>query len=116
MRSARAAAQPAALNRLPAAQLGAGSGILSTFRPVGVLVGTAVLGIALDAGISWTLPAGVDGSAVRVGDIAAAARVTGWHTAVEAFVCGFRAVALAAAALGVLTAVTVRRGAMYDAV
>jgi hypothetical protein len=40
--------------------------------------------------------------------------VTVWHTAVEAFVCGFRA--LVAAALGVLTAVTVRREAMYDTV
>jgi hypothetical protein len=80
-----------------------------------VLVGTTVLGFALDAGIKWPRPAGVarTASAVRVGDITAAARSTGWHTAVEAFAGGFRAVALVAAALGVLaavlTAVTVRR-------
>jgi EmrB/QacA subfamily drug resistance transporter len=97
----------AALDRLPPDQLGAGSGILSTFRPVGVLVGTTVLGVALDAGIRWTLPAGLAhvASAVRVGDITAAARTAGWHTAVEAFAGGFRAVALVAAALGVLAAV-----------
>jgi len=48
-----------------------------------------------------------------VGDIAAAARLTGWPTAVEAFADGFRLVALVAAALGVLaavlTSVTLRR-------
>lgn len=103
----------AALDRLPPDQLGAGSGILSTFRPVGVLVGTTVLGVALSAGIDVTLPDARAAAAVRVGDIAGAARLTGWHPAVEAFVAGFRVAALVAAALGVLaavlTAVTVRR-------
>jgi hypothetical protein len=72
-----------------------------------VLLGTTVLGVALDAGIRWTLPASVAvaASAVRVGDITTASRLTGWHTAVEAFVGGFRAVALGAALLGVLAAV-----------
>jgi MFS family permease len=95
----------AALNRLAPDHLGAGSGILSTFRPIGVLVGTTVLGIALSSGISATLPDEPAAAAVRVGDIADAARLTGWHSAVEAFVGGFRAAALVAAALGVLAAV-----------
>ncbi|MGR6964254.1 hypothetical protein ACU610_07335 [Geodermatophilus sp. URMC 61] len=96
----------AALAALPADRLGVGSGLLSTLRPVGVLLGTTVLGLVLRAEVAHTSP--LDGAALaatQAGDVGRAAALsdTARAGAAAAFTDGFHA-AGTAAALGFLAA------------
>jgi EmrB/QacA subfamily drug resistance transporter len=97
----------AALAALPSDRLGVGSGLLSTLRPLGVLLGTALLGIALRTDIAHT--SHLDGpalAATQAGNLDQATAISdvARRSVAAAFADGFHAAALTAAALGFLAA------------
>jgi hypothetical protein len=100
----------AALAALPPHRLGVGSGLLSTLRPVGVLLGTALLGLALRTEVARS--SRLDGpvlAAIQAGNVDRAAALSGTarDSAAAAFVDGFHAAALTAAALALVAAALV---------